>query len=164
MFAKEIIAMQHAKAGYNHNTRIIVKCNPACQNYTLKNQHLLEVFTANSGRRGRCRSVKYLGPTPISLQSKDPTSLVIIQQPLYLESTFFYLQASIERKFLKQLFRKGCFVCTLAGRGGSSTLLSLWPCATERETTFESPSSSEVRDKIVGLLLSLYVEKCNRGV
>lgn len=93
------------KGEYSHSTRIIVKCNPACQNYILKKQYLLEVFTANSGRRGRWRSAENLGPTPISLQAKDPTSQLIIHQPLYLESIFFYLQASMESRFLRQLFR-----------------------------------------------------------
>lgn len=116
--------MQHAKAGYSHNTRIIVKCNPARQNHVLKNQHLLEVFTANSGRRGRWKSETNLRASAVSLQPKDLTSQVI-RQPLYFISTFFYLQAGMERRWLRELLRKDCSVCTLAGRGSSDALLLL---------------------------------------
>ena len=145
MAAKEIIAMRQAKAGYSHNTRIMVKCNPACQNHTLKTHHLLEVFTADSGRRGRWgrwRAETNLRASPVSLQPKDPTSQVIRQQPLHFISTFFYLQAGTERRWLRELLRKDCSVCALAGRGGSDALLLL--CAVERGADFQSPSSSEV--------------------
>lgn len=112
-------------AGYSHNTRIIVKCNPACQNHILEKQHLLEVFTANSGRRGKWRSETNLRASPVSLQPKDYTFQVIRQQPLHFIPTFFYLQAGTERRCLRELLRKDCSVCTLAGMGGSGSLLLL---------------------------------------
>lgn len=72
----------------HHNTRITVKCNQAHQTHVLKNQQLLEVFSANTGRRGRWKSETNLGAPPVSLQPKDLTSQVIRQQPLYFISTF----------------------------------------------------------------------------